>query len=147
MIKRERNTSLLCTFTNSNMYIKARTLSDIANSFQLEGEIFIFEDKNNADRVAITYNILKDEKYDFPKNTFQVHRNKATNTLYTLNALNELIKRDSELENASKENYKVNWEKYRDSLVIMQKETRESDKKILSIIPLVLKDVKSAKVA
>jgi hypothetical protein len=129
------------------MYIKARTLSDIANSFQLEGEIFIFEDKNNADRVAITYNILKDEKYDFPKNTFQVHRNKATNTLYTLNALNELIKRDSELENASKENYKVNWEKYRDSLVIMQKETRESDKKILSIIPLVLKDVKSAKVA
>ncbi len=144
---RERNTSLLCTFTNSNMYIKARTLSDIANSFQLEGEIFIFEDKNNADRIAITYNILKNEKYDFPKNTFQIHRNKMTNTLYTLNALNELIKRDSEIENVSKENYKVNWEKYKDSLVIMQKETKESDKKVLSVIPLVLKDVKSAKVA
>ena len=144
---RERNTSLLCTFTNSNMYIKARTLSDIANSFQLEGEIFIFEDKNNADRIAITYNILKNEKYDFPKNTFQIHRNKTTNTLYTLNALNELIKRDSELENVSKENYKVNWEKYKDSLVIMQKETKESDKKVLSVIPLVLKDVKSARVA
>lgn len=144
---RERNTSLLCTFTNSNMYIKARTLSDIANSFQLEGEIFIFEDKNNADRIAITYNILKNEKYDFPKNTFQIHRNKMTNTLYTLNALNELIKRDSEVENVSKENYKVNWEKYKDSLVIMQKETKESDKKVLSVIPLVLKDVKSAKVA
>lgn len=144
---RERNTSLLCTFTNSNMYIKARTLSDIANSFQLEGEIFIFEDKNNTDRIAITYNILKNEKYDFPKNTFQIHRNKMTNTLYTLNALNELIKRDSEIENVSKENYKVNWEKYKDSLVIMQKETKESDKKVLSVIPLVLKDVKSAKVA
>ncbi len=129
------------------MYIKARTLSDIANSFQLEGEIFIFEDKNNADRIAITYNILKNEKYDFPKNTFQIHRNKMTNTLYTLNALNELIKRDSEIENVSKENYKVNWEKYKDSLVIMQKETKESDKKVLSVIPLVLKDVKSAKVA
>jgi nicotinic acid mononucleotide adenylyltransferase len=129
------------------MYIKARTLSDIANSFQLEGEIFIFEDKNNADRIAITYNILKNEKYDFPKNTFQIHRNKMTNTLYTLNALNELIKRDSEVENVSKENYKVNWEKYKDSLVIMQKETKESDKKVLSVIPLVLKDVKSAKVA
>lgn len=143
---KERNTMLLCTFTNSNVYIKAKTLTNIIKSFKLDGEIFIFEDQNNSDRFIITYNVLKNEKYDFPKNTFQIHRNKATNTLYTLNALNELIKRDSEAENVSKEGYKVNWEKYKNSLIIMQKESKESEKKSLTIIPLVLKDVKSTKV-
>jgi hypothetical protein len=127
------------------MYIKARTLSDIADSFNLEGEVFIFEDKKNSDKIILTYNIIKDEKYEFPKNTFQIHRNKATNTLYTLNALNELIKRDATKDGVSTENYKVNWDKYKDSLVIMQKETKESEKKVLSIIELELKDVKSAR--
>lgn len=143
---RERNTSLLCTFTNSNKYIKARTISDIINSFDVAGEIFVFEDKNNSDRIAMTYNIYKGEKYEFPRNTFQIHRNKATNTLYTLNALNELIKRDSVEDGVSSENYKVNWDKYRDSLIIMQKETKESEKKSLSIINFNLLDVLSTRV-
>ena len=143
----DRNTTLLCTFTNSNMYIKARTLTDIARSFDISGEIFIFEDKNNNDKVIMTYNIYREEKNDFPKNTFQIHRNKGTNTLYTLNALNELIKRDATKEGVSEKDYKVTWEKYRDSLVIMQKETKESANKSLAIIPIVLKEVKSALVS
>lgn len=143
----DRNTTLLCTITNSNMYIKARTLSDITRTFDVAGEIFIFEDEKNSDRVIMTYNVFKDEKYDFPKNTFQIHRNKMTNTLYTLNALNKLIQRDSQKNGKSSENYKVTWESYKDSLVIMQKETKESTEKVLSIIPIVLKDVKSANVS
>ncbi len=143
----DRNNTLLCTITNSNMYIKARTLTDIARTFDVCGEIFVFEDSKNPDRVVMTYNVNKDEKYDFPKNTFQIHRNKMTNTLYTLNALNKLISRDSLQEGKSSEDYKVDWEKYKNALVIMQKETRESDNKVLSIIPLTLKDVKSAAVS
>lgn len=142
-----RSTTLLCTITNSNPYIKARTQSDIVSSLDVAGEIFIFEDKNNSDRVIMTYNVRKDDEYDFPKNTFQIHRNKMTNTLYTLNALNQLVKRDSADDGLSSENYKVNWEKYKDSLVIMQKEAKGSEKKILSVIPLILKEVKSPKVS
>jgi hypothetical protein len=42
---------------------------------------------------VITYNVEQGNVSDIPENTILVHRKKESNTLYTINALNELIKR------------------------------------------------------
>lgn len=64
----------------------------------------------------MTYNVLNMQKdsIKFP-NTILIHRKKQTNTLYTLNAMNKLI----EEENGQMDNtYVVNWQMYRNSLII-----------------------------
>ena len=40
-----------------------------------------------------TYNVEQGNTKDIPSNTIMVHRKKDSNTLYTINALNELIKK------------------------------------------------------
>ena len=55
-------------------------------------KIFVLEVKDNNEFV-LTYNIEMSNLASIPENTILVHRKKESNTLYTINALNELIKK------------------------------------------------------
>lgn len=142
----KRNVMLLCTFSNSKKFVYTRTISNIVESFDIKGEIFVFTSKLNSDKVIMTYNVDNSKDYEFPKNTLQIHRNKATNTLYSLNALNKLIQDGAFKESKDPKEYKINWENYRNSLIIMQKENKDSNNKVLSVIELELKDVVSPRI-
>ena len=53
-----------------------------------------------------------------PENTILVHRKKESNTLYTINALNELIKGlNGGIVDSS---YRVNWMHYRNTILLTQ---------------------------
>ena len=82
-------------------------------------KIFILQDKSSKHKKILTYNIKKSGNTIFSdviSNTISLHRKKETNTLYTLNALNEIVKEQNNGE-VSKD-FTVNWEDYRNTLLI-----------------------------
>ena len=94
------------------------TLDDIKQIYELsDNQIFVFVNHKNLKEVYLTFNILKDpqSKIKYP-NTIGVHRKKQTNTLYTLNAMNCIIKEENG-GNLDK-TFQVDWELYRNSLII-----------------------------
>ena len=84
------NNKLFCTFTT------LEGVGELVYSLQkrytiMYNKIFILEVKDNNEYV-LTYNIEMSNIANIPENTILVHRKKESNTLYTINALNELIK-------------------------------------------------------
>jgi hypothetical protein len=83
----------------------------------LFNKIFILESKN-SDEFVCTYNIDPGNLSTMSvlPNTILLHRKKESNTLYTINALNTLIKT---LNNGYADpNYKVNWNDYHNTILL-----------------------------
>src|SRR6266699_3002304 len=84
---------LLCTFSFLDKF--KQTIEDIKKFYNVyNNKFFVFSNNvDNSNEVFITYNILSNGKR-FPKypNTISIHRKKQTNTIYTLNAMNQIIK-------------------------------------------------------
>ena len=60
--------------------------------------IYILQNKGNLDELFITYNIDTAFQPDTPlENTILIHRKKESNSLYTINALNELVKEENKV--------------------------------------------------
>ena len=126
---------LYCTFTTVDEY------EEVANTIQtsyviLFNKIFVLENLDR-DKIMLTYNVdmnnsTRDSIVD---NTILVHRKKQTNTLYTINALNELIK---SLNNGIiDKSFTVNWNDYRNCILLIQTEGfNRIDTKIKEIINL-----------
>ena len=107
---------LLCTFSSVKVY--KSTIEEIKKFYNVyNGRFFVFSNVNSPDEVYITYNIIND-KNEFPKftNTISIHRKKQTNTLYTLNAMNQIIK--DENGGVFDKTFSVNWMLYQNSLII-----------------------------
>jgi len=88
-------TQLLCTFTNRDEL--QETLQKIRETYTIVYNfIYVLQNKSNLDELYITFNIdtTKRPEKSLP-NTILVHRKKQSNTLYTINALNELIKEEN----------------------------------------------------
>jgi len=83
----------------------------------------------------LTYNVdMGNSSSEFlVNNTILVHRKKQTNTLYTINALNELIK---SLNNGYLDkSYAVNWNDYRNCILLIQTDGyKRIDTKVREII-------------
>ena len=98
------NNKLFCTFVPLNevdSFIK-----EITSEYTiLYNKIFVLHIKSN-DEYVCTYNVDQPNINNIPENTILVHRKKETNTLYTINALNELIK--SLNEGIVNTNYRIN---------------------------------------
>lgn len=131
------NSILVCTFVNSDKFLE-KEIAKISSIFKIDGNIFVFNSKNDQNRIVLTYNIINDQKYEFPKNTLQIHRRSSTNTLYTLNALDKLINEGMMELQITREQYKIDWPMYKNSLIIMQK---EKGSKVLAVIELELKQI------
>ena len=83
----------------------------------------------------ITYNVDMNNSMvnSMVDNTILVHRKKQTNTLYTINALNELIK--SLNKGVADKSFSVNWNDYRNCILLIQTEGfNRIDTKIKEII-------------
>ena len=83
----------------------------------LFNKIFILESKDN-DELICTYNIDPGNLSTMAvlSNTILLHRKKESNSLYTINALNTLIK---SLNNGYADpNYKVNWNDYKNTILL-----------------------------
>jgi len=112
------NSQLLITFT------KDRKLDEIIQEIKTAyiisfNKIFVLENEDNIKELICSYNINLNEKINesnIPQNTIGVHRKKATNTLYTINALNYLISalNDGHLD----VNFPVPWENYRNCILV-----------------------------
>lgn len=83
----------------------------------LYNKIFILESKD-SDELICTYNIDPGNlsMTTVLPNTILVHRKKESNSLYTINALNTLIK---SLNNGYADpNYRVNWNDYKNTILL-----------------------------
>lgn len=98
----------------------------------LYSKIFVLRVISN-DEYVCTYNIENGNVNDIISNTILVHRKKDTNTLYTINALNELIK---SLNGGKVDNkFPINWYEYKNSIILTQQgEVKELKTKIHKII-------------
>jgi hypothetical protein len=125
------NNRLLCTFTSfDDMDI---LISDIKRKYDiLYNKIFVLHVKSNNE-YAITYNIDQGNTNSIPENTILVHRKKETNSLYTINALNQLIKG---LNNGVVDNtFMIDWQHYRNCILLTQhNELKQLNTKIFKII-------------
>ena len=114
---------LFCTFVPLNevdSFIK-----DISSEYTiLYNKIFVLHIKSN-DEYVCTYNVDQPNINNIPDNTILVHRKKETNTLYTINALNELIK--SLNEGIVDTNFRINWQHYKNTILL----TQQGDLKLL----------------
>ena len=123
---------LLCTFC----YIDTldTTISDIIDSYDLVfNKIFILEDSSyNTDELICTYNI-SNSNTNYHTNTISIHRKKETNTLYTINALNDLIKELN--DGVADPKFRVNWQDYRNCILLTTSgELKKLDTKVHEII-------------
>ena len=107
-------TQLLCTFTNEAEF--ESVLENIQNSFILYSrKIFILKLKPSQELV-ISYNIIPNNERKFLGSTILAHRKKESNTIYTINALNRLI---VDLNGGVEDKtYKINWEDYKNSMIL-----------------------------
>jgi len=124
---------LFCTFTTQDGLEK--TLVEVKSSYDiLYKKIFVLHIKSN-DEFVCTYNVEPSSIEEILPNTILVHRKKESNTLYTINALNELIK----MLNGGVVDirYRVNWQHYRNTILLTQhNELKQLKTKIHQIIEL-----------
>ena len=108
------NNKLYCTFIQGDDVdlVVDRILEEHDILFN---KIFVLKSLDD-DKVMLTYNI-DGPVYNLQlENTILVHRKKQTNTLYTINALNEVIKY---LNNGILDTtYQVDWSKFRNCLLL-----------------------------
>jgi len=72
---------------------------------------------------------------NIPENTILVHRKKESNTLYTINALNELIKKLN--GGVVDTRYQIDWQHYKNTILLTQQnELKQLKTKIHEIIEL-----------
>jgi hypothetical protein len=107
---------LLCTFVKG--YSINSTIDNLIDEYGDifdNDKIFLFA-TNEKNNYILSYNLITDQSIQFYKNTVLVHRKKETNTMYTINAINELIKN---LNNGILDKtYKIEWELYKNSLLV-----------------------------
>jgi hypothetical protein len=133
------DTLLLATFCKAR---NVRTTIDlITDSFEVVGgKVFVLQDESDRYKKILTYNIVKDEIIfsDVIKNTISLHRKKEVNSLYTLNALNEVVKLQN--NGVLDPKFSVEWEEFRNTLLVTYKEEdgdqklRRVDTRLISIV-------------
>lgn len=124
---------LFCTFSTEEELDS--TLEAIQGKYQiLYNKIFVLYSKS-SDEYICTYNVDFGNVSNFLDNTILVHRKKDSNTLYTINALNTLIR---ELNGGvADSSYKVNWNDFRNCILLTRgSELKRVNTKLFKIIEL-----------
>ena len=111
------NTQLLCTFTDILNY--EREIKSICHFYTVVfGKIYCLQNLDNLDQIYLTYNVNSNNIREdgFYKNTISVHRKKDSNSIYTINSMNTLIKH---LNNGVLDkSYEINWNDYSNSIML-----------------------------
>ena len=125
---------LFCTFSPK------RKLEEVLDTIKSEyvimyDKIFVLESEN-SDEFLCTYNIeVQSTNTRVLPNTILLHRKKETNTLYTINSLNLLIK--SLNEGILDTSFRVEWQNYRNTVLLTQgDDLRKLSTKIHKIVTI-----------
>jgi hypothetical protein len=127
------NNRLFATFTQQETI--EDLINDLSTSYDIMyNKMFVLFIKSTNEYV-ITYNVEQGNVNSIPSNTILVHRKKESNTLYTINALNDLIKKLN--GGVVDQSYKVNWQHYRNCILLTQQgEVKQLNTKIYKIVDL-----------
>ena len=127
------NNKLFCTFVTED--ILEEMVSSISNTYTIMyNKMFVLFVKSTNEYV-ITYNVDQGNVSNIPMNTILVHRKKETNTLYTINALNDLIKKLN--DGVVDTNFKVDWKHYQNCILLTQDGSfKQLNTKVYKIIDL-----------
>ena len=109
-------TQLLCTFTKRNNFKDTMNVIIACNDIVFD-KIYVFQNEDDQNQLICTYNVEYDEDaiQDVP-DTISLHRKKNSNTLYTINALNDLIR---ELNGGKLDkSFPIEWNNYRNCLLL-----------------------------
>ena len=127
------NNRLFATFTQQDQIDPL--ISELANAYDIMyNKMFVLFVKSTNEYV-VTYNVDQKSVSVIPTNTILVHRKKESNTLYTINALNDLIKKLN--GGVVDTNFPVNWQHYRNCILLTQhNEIKQLNTKIFKIVEL-----------
>ena len=110
-------TQLLATFTNKTDLDK--TIENIKGAYTIAfSKIYVLQNESNINELICTYNVDLEAGADYNdvKGTISLHRKKHSNTLYTINALNEVI---ASLNNGLVDSkFIVPWENFKNTLMV-----------------------------
>ncbi len=126
-------TQLLCTFTTKGEL--QNILQQIRETYHLVyNYIYVLQNKANLEELFVTYNIDTQYKPTYPlRDTILVHRKKQSNTLYTINALNELVK---ELNGGVVDkNFTIDWDMFKNCIIVTNTEgTKKISTRVFEVI-------------
>ena len=127
------NNKLFCTFTDLEGL--DTLIEDIKAKYSIiYNKLFVLEIVGK-DEYVITYNVEKVNVGSIPENIILVHRKKESNTLYTINALNDLIKKlnGGVVDPA----FRVNWQHYKNCILLTNhNELKQLNTKVYKIVEL-----------
>ena len=127
------NNRLFATFTQQDLI--EGLINELSSTYNIMyKKMFVLFIKSTNEYV-ITYNVEQGNVNTIPENTILVHRKKESNTLYTINALNDLIKK---LNNGEIDpTYKIEWQNYKNCVLLTQQgEVKQLNTKIYKIVDL-----------
>tara|TARA_B100000780_G_C21057679_1_gene425014 strand:+ start:333 stop:749 length:417 start_codon:yes stop_codon:yes gene_type:complete len=109
-------TQLLCTFTKKDRFNDTLDIIISCNDIVFD-KVYTFQNENDLNQLICTYNVEYNEDFmQGIQDTISLHRKKHTNTLYTINALNDLIR---ELNGGRLDKtFPIEWENYKNSLLL-----------------------------
>ena len=132
-LNEDMSNKLFCTFSTKGEL--ESTLKEIQERYKIiYNKIFVLYSKSQ-DEYICTYNVDYGNVSTFLENTILVHRKKESNTLYTINALNTLVKElnDGVLDKS----FRVNWTDYRNCILLTKgPELKRVNTKLFRIIEL-----------
>ncbi len=115
---------LICLFTfETNI---DHTVSMISRTYEVVYKRVFVLSIDGSEELICSFNVEKGNHKKQLPGAMLVHRKKETNTMYTINSLNALIKKEN--NGIVDSSYSVDWSKYTNSLLV----TSNNDLKILN---------------
>ena len=127
------NNKLFVTFTGLDS-LDELIISLSSTYTIMYNKMFILYVKS-TDEYVVTYNVEQTNVSGIPVNTILVHRKKESNTLYTINALNDLIKKLN--GGVVDPTFRVDWQHYKNCILLTNhNELKQLNTKVHKIIDL-----------
>ena len=113
------DSQLLCTFSNKKEITEMVLIIKESAPLSMR-KVYVLQKEDNPNELMLTYNVKKSDTSGFLPNTILLQRKKETNTLYTINAVNYIIK---EANNGVLDtSYRLQWQNYRNSILLTNKQ-------------------------
>lgn len=127
------NNKLFATFTGLDSLDEL--IVSLSSTYTIMyNKMFILYVKS-TDEYVVTYNVEQTNVSGIPVNTILVHRKKESNTLYTINALNDLIKKLN--SGVVDPTFRVDWQHYKNCILLTNhNELKQLNTKVHKIIDL-----------
>ena len=126
-------TQLLCTFTKRNRLYETVGLIIECHDIVFN-KVYVFQNEDDHHSLICTYNIPQNQdNFIEGIDTIALHRKKQTNTLYTINSLNEIIREKN--NGVLDKTFSIDWDKFKNSIIVTNVDgTKKISTRIFEII-------------